>query len=287
MIDTPFEVHYERAARAISEASALLITAGAGMGVDSGLPDFRGPEGFWRAYPPFRALNLKFEQVSTPKWFHTDPAFAWGFYGHRMMLYRRTVPHAGFALLKKWADAKPLGGFVFTSNVDCAFQKSGFPADRLVECHGTTGLLQCLSQCGAGIFPSDGVEVDVDEVTFRAREPLPTCPRCGGLARPNVLMFGDWDWIGDHTAAQEERLERWLHRVKGEGGKLAVVEMGAGTGVPTVRRTSERVAHMTSGTLVRINLREPEVPSSGIGLPAGALAALTELDRRLSSGEAA
>jgi len=49
-----------QAARAIRQADALLIGAGAGMGVDSGLPDFRGPEGFWRAYPPFRQRGLRF-----------------------------------------------------------------------------------------------------------------------------------------------------------------------------------------------------------------------------------
>ena len=43
----------------INEAEAILITAGAGMGVDSGLPDFRGNEGFWNAYPIAKKLNLK------------------------------------------------------------------------------------------------------------------------------------------------------------------------------------------------------------------------------------
>jgi NAD-dependent SIR2 family protein deacetylase len=50
----------ERAVRAVRDADALLITAGAGMGVDSGLPDFRGNEGFWRAYPPMAKLGIQF-----------------------------------------------------------------------------------------------------------------------------------------------------------------------------------------------------------------------------------
>src|SRR2546421_8973787 len=70
-----------RAAEAIAAADALLIGAGAGMGVDSGLPDFRGPEGFWRAYPLFRARGLRFEQMSNPVWFRQDPTQAWGFFG--------------------------------------------------------------------------------------------------------------------------------------------------------------------------------------------------------------
>ena len=87
--------HIEEAARAITEADALFIGAGAGMGVDSGLPDFRGDEGFWNAYPPFRELNLSVVELANPSWFARDPELAWGFYGHRLHLYRDTDPHAG------------------------------------------------------------------------------------------------------------------------------------------------------------------------------------------------
>src|SRR5512143_2212890 len=93
----------ERAAQSVRRADALLIGAGAGMGVDSGLPDFRGAQGFWRAYPVYEKLGLDFSSMANPRWFTADPAFAWGFYGHRLELYRKTVPHAGFALLERWA----------------------------------------------------------------------------------------------------------------------------------------------------------------------------------------
>src|SRR3954467_15172294 len=102
-----------RAAEAIAGADALLIGAGAGMGVDSGLPDFRGPQGFWRAYPPYARLGLGFVELANPRWFRDDPALAWGFYGHRLGLYRRTVPHPGFALLRNWVERMPRGGFVY------------------------------------------------------------------------------------------------------------------------------------------------------------------------------
>ena len=79
----------QQAARAIAEADALYITSGAGMGVDSGLPDFRGTEGFWRAYPAIGRLKIRFEEMANPSWFQRDPGLAWGFYGHRLNLYRR------------------------------------------------------------------------------------------------------------------------------------------------------------------------------------------------------
>ena len=63
----------ERAADALDAADAILVGAGAGMGVDSGLPDFRGTEGFWRAYPPFARLGLRFEELANPQWFDRDP----------------------------------------------------------------------------------------------------------------------------------------------------------------------------------------------------------------------
>ena len=78
------------AAEIIANAKGLLITADAGMGVDSGLPDFRGPEGFWRAYPAYRRLGLVFANLASPRHFRHDPALAWGFNGHRLHLYRDT-----------------------------------------------------------------------------------------------------------------------------------------------------------------------------------------------------
>src|SRR5437879_3682777 len=103
------------------------------MGVDSGLPDFRGREGFWQAYPPFRRLGLDFASLANPRWFAEDPALAWGFYGHRMVLYRQTAPHEGFSVLHRWACRTKRGGFVFTSNVDGHFQRAGFGAEQIVE----------------------------------------------------------------------------------------------------------------------------------------------------------
>lgn len=269
---------YDAAAARLRAARAILVTAGAGMGVDSGLPDFRGDEGFWRAYPPFRALRLSFVDLAQPRWFHDDPELAWGFYGHRLELYRRTTPHAGFAHLLAWTRRAPAGGFVFTSNVDGQFQRAGFDGERLVECHGALSHLQCLRGCGAGIVPADGVTIDVDAASFRARPPLPRCPGCGGLARPNVLMFGDWDWLGDRTEAQEARMTTWLRGVPAR--ELVVLECGAGTAVPTVRRLGDSLAR-AGATLVRVNVREPDAPPGAIALPVGAREACERIAARL------
>jgi NAD-dependent SIR2 family protein deacetylase len=264
------------AARAIREADALVATAGAGMGVDSGLPDFRGPEGFWRAYPAYRAAGLRFEEMANPRHFASDPELGWGFYGHRLALYRRTPPHDGFGVLRRWAARLPRGAFAFTSNVDGHFQRAGWPAERIVECHGSLEHLQCTRDCGLGIFPAGGLVIDVDPATARARGALPRCPRCGALARPNVLMFADPFWDERRTAEQEERLRGFLAPLLAARARLVVVECGAGSAVPTVRAFGERLAR-SGAALVRINPREPEGPAGTIGLALGARQALQAL----------
>jgi NAD-dependent SIR2 family protein deacetylase len=271
----------EQAARAVADAEALIIGAGAGMGVDSGLPDFRGNEGFWNAYPPYKHLGLSFVQMANPDWFTNDPALAWGFYGHRMNLYRLTQPHEGFQILLRWANRMKAGAAVYTSNVDGAFQKSGFDPDSVLEVHGSCHWMQCLKRCGSGLFPSDSVcpgDVIVDPATARAADPLPKCPKCGGLARPNILMFNDDGWDERRSFEQEQRLGRWLRALPART-RVAVVECGAGKAIPTVRHFCESMASRYRGTLVRINVRESDGPGDHVGLALGALAALREMDR--------
>ena len=113
-------------------------------GVDSGLPDFRGNEGFWRASPALAQARLDFASIASPAAFRSAPELAWGFYGHRLALYRRTVPHAGFGQLQRWGARMQQGLSVFTSNVDGQFQIAGYSADAVHECHGSIHHLQCL-----------------------------------------------------------------------------------------------------------------------------------------------
>jgi NAD-dependent SIR2 family protein deacetylase len=271
----------DRATQAIATADALLIGAGAGIGVDSGLPDFRGKEGFWRAYPPYHQLGLDFVALANPRWFAEDAGLAWGFYGHRMGLYRKTSPHEGFSILHRWASRMNRGGFVFTSNVDGQFQRAGFAPERLVEVHGSFDGMQCTSECGVGVFPGESFEVEIDPESMRAIHPLPSCPRCGALARPNILMFGDWGWDSARTEIQMRRLGSWIESL--DDARLVVIECGAGQAIPTVRVTCQNIARQHGGTLVRINPREPDVPAGHVSLSLGALGALRALDARLNA----
>jgi len=276
------EEDLRRASEIIEEAGALFICAGAGIGVDSGLPDFRGNEGFWRAYPPIARLGKSFVEMANPVWFQQNPKLAWAFYGHRLNLYRRTTPHKGFRQLLQMGEQKPGGYFVFTSNVDGQFQKGGYSAGQIEECHGSIHYFQCVRPCSDNIWDARNIEVLVKEDIFEALEPLPRCKNCGSLARPNVLMFGDWAWIAARTLSQRKRLASWLETISMKNYPLAVVEIGAGEAVPTVRNQTEHAIRKCKARLIRINPRDYQVPDKRhVSLSIGGAEAVNGIFRRL------
>ncbi|SUO95327.1 SIR2 family NAD-dependent protein deacylase [Suttonella ornithocola] len=268
-----------RAADYIRQADALLITAGAGMSVNSGLPDFRGDNGFWRAFPPLEKLGKSFVQMATPDLFYKEPTLAWGFYGWRLNAYRNTIPHEGFRILKAWSEKMKYGAFVYTSNVDGQFQKTGFDSERVVECHGSIHHLQCCLPCDKEIWSADKFFPSVNERNCTLISPLPACPHCGGMVRPNILMFNDGKWLPHRMFDQEKRFSHWIREVE----NLVIIELGAGTVIPTVRNFSQSYSEHFKAPLVRINTTNEQVKQAqDIGLPFGALEALQQMDNLVS-----
>lgn len=267
----------QEAIQLVKEADALIVTAGAGMGVDSGLPDFRGNEGFWKAYPPMKKIGASFIDMANPDWFESRPEVAWGFYGHRLNLYRRTEPHEGYRMLLEIGKRKPGGVFVFTSNVDGHFQKAGFNHNQIEEAHGSIHHFQCIYPCKNSIWDASQEQVDVDERTFKAAPPLPRCIHCGEVARPNILMFGDMAWLPERSSEQGHRFQQWLEDRKQAGQRIAIIEIGAGKAVPTVRMQSQQTAKNYNGSLIRINPRDADGPRGTISISTGALAGISAI----------
>lgn len=277
MPNNPIE-DISRAAQLIRDADSLIITAGAGMGVDSGMPDFRGNEGLWNAYPALGKARIAFTSMASPDAFMQNPELAWGFYAHRLLMYRRTNPHHGFHILKHWGEKMTHGYNVFTSNVDGQFQKAGFDPNTINECHGSIHYLQCMKPCSDAIWEADALQPTVDDEACLITSPIPTCPNCGGMARPNILMFGDWHWNAGMQDVQSSRMRRWLGKVR----QPVCIELGAGTAVPTVRRFSQIMCDQLGGHLIRLNIREPEVDrAQDVGIPVGALSGLEAIAEAL------
>jgi len=89
---------------------------------------------------------------------------------------------------------------------------------------------------------------------------IPLCPDCGGVARPNILMFDDWYWKSRRTDKQEMRYNVWSKNVLKKLKKLVIIEIGAGTKIATIKSFGDVLAkrHMQA-TLIRINPVESEV----------------------------
>lgn len=270
------ELSLQQACKWLNEADGLLITAGAGMGVDSGLPDFRGNEGFWNAYPALGKQHLSFTDIANASNFASAPQLAWGFYGHRLQLYRNTEPHAGFQILRNWSNRFSQGAFVVTSNVDGQFQRAGFDPNRIVEIHGSIHHLQCLLPCSDNIWSANALQPQVDADSCLLRTPLPRCPACDGIARPNILMFDDWHWLDHRTEQQRAHLKEWLERTR----QPLVIELGAGQAIPSIRRYGERFGW----AVIRINPRDAEANTHNqIALPMTALQGLQAIAAKLAT----
>ncbi|WP_044470427.1 SIR2 family NAD-dependent protein deacylase [Mannheimia massilioguelmaensis] len=268
------------AAELIRQADGILITAGAGMSVDSGLPDFRSVGGFWNAYPPLKKFNLQFMDIATPKAYQDRPELAKWFFAHRLNQYRQAEPHEGYAILQRWAAEKTHGYFVFTSNVDGHFRKAGFAESRIYECHGTLDRLQCVENCEDLSWWSYGYHPVTDDEQCIVTSQPPTCPHCGGLARQNVLMFNDWTYSEGYQLGKHALLDEWLRKTQ----RPVVIEIGAGKVVPTVRNFSERTAKQKKGGLIRINPIDAGVPKMHfLSLEMGGLEALRAIDALLQA----
>ena len=233
-----FNTTITNASNVINNADAILIIAGAGMGIDSGLPDYRGPNGLWNTWHPAKELKLTYEKISTHEIFLDDPCLGWGFQTYLTKLYNDLDPHDGYYKLLDLATNKFKNNyFVITSNVDSQFLQSGFDEQRLYEVHGTKRLWQCIDKDCNKRSPPWKMDVNnfpkIDNKTLYAQHPLPKCIYCGKLARPNVSFFSDHYFNEKITQKQSKRLLNWIETTKTK--KLVIIEIGCGISEHSIR----------------------------------------------------
>lgn len=138
-------------------------------------------------------------------------------------------------------------------------KNKGFEAKKVYEIHGSIHHLQCTS-CQT-IFPADNYEVNYDPSTFEAKEPLPTCTSCKKIVRPNILMFGDYEFDETRCQKQSANYHDFTNKLK-KDDVIAILEFGAGHAVPTIRHLGEQLLQYNKCDtyLVRVNLRDYDEP---------------------------
>ncbi len=224
----------EQIKQIINNADGILILAGAGMGVDAGIPDFRGKSGLWTAE---KDNFIKF--ASGNAW-HERPLEAWNFYIERFISYQDLKPHRGYYDLKKLLDSLGKDTYVMTSNVDGHFEKSGYDVDKIYTIHGDLKYIQCSSKCCRDIHPMPKFTKLLDDL-----EQAPHCSKCGSVMRPLVMMFNDPWFVTTKIDAQASLCLEWMNTKK----NIVGIEIGAGLAVPSLRIYGEE----RTKTLIRIN----------------------------------
>ena len=302
----PLEARVLAAARAVRGAARLLVVAGAGMSVDSGLPAFRGEGGFYN----FGGAQIAMSDVDL----HPSRGklkVAWAYLSSMLEAFETHEPHVGYAVVVEQLLARVTDGFVFTSNIDGYFRRAGLDDERLYESHGSFDLLQCTSYgtehaCRATVWPREPGEARpslsrraADDALVADLAGVPRCAECGAYARPNIshVTDEDDDVCPERKAPARERLERFLRRADLAAARrrgrraapgLVILEIGAGTSAHSLRVDSELVARRCGATIVRIDPDGAPVPRGGhVSLKLPGLEALTRLAAAIEELDAA
>ncbi len=151
-------------------AGTIVVVTGSGVSAASGVPTFRGRDGLWR--------NFRAEELATPEAFAHDPRTVWEWYDWRRTIIAACRPNAAHEILARWS-ARP-GFTLITQNVDGLHERAG--TANVIRFHGSIWELRCAADCGTAAWEDRRVPLD----------PLPpSCPACGGLARPAVVWYGE------------------------------------------------------------------------------------------------
>ncbi len=171
------------------QGGLIIALTGAGISADSGIPTFRGAQGYWRK----GSRNFRPEELATATAFFADPELVWAWYLHRLGVCRQAQPNPAHAALVRLERARGDDFLLVTQNVDGLHHRAGATTERTYEIHGRIETARCANVCGQPncAMPQEIGPYAKDE-TFRIedREKL-RCAGCGGWLRPHVLWFDE------------------------------------------------------------------------------------------------
>lgn len=173
-----------------AETSPIVLLTGAGISAESGIPTFRGQEGYWTV----GSQNYHSQEMATRSAFGRMPDEVWAWYLYRRSVCRAAEPNAAHRavaqLEKKLGDRFVL----ITQNVDGLHLRAGNTLERTYQIHGNIDFMRCSSECSPQLFPMPaGIDLSWEKGRRMtdAERSLLVCPRCGALSRPHVLWFDE------------------------------------------------------------------------------------------------
>jgi len=201
----------------------VLALTGAGISAESGIPTFRGKEGFWvvgsRNYMP--------QEMATREMFDVAPAEVWRWYLYRFGVCRTANPNAGHAALVELDRALGDRFHLVTQNIDGLHLRAGSTPERTYCIHGDAAFVRCSEGCTPELLPMPDMGPRGGQTPFTAadRERL-TCPGCGSWLRPHVL------WFDEYYDEQYYRMQSAL-RAADRADLLLVVGTSGATNLPS------------------------------------------------------
>lgn len=250
----------EKAKQIIEESDVVVLLTGAGMSADSGLDTFRSTT---NSRNIIKKKGVSYAELTTEYAFEKKNKLAWTFHGQRFNSYSKATPHSGYSKLLKLMQSKK-DHFVVTSNIDSAHHKAGFK--NVYEIHGRLKKFQCLD-CHLIWEAPKNTYFDIDMVSYSLKNEVPKC-ECGGLTRPNVMFFGyDKGFNTIETKQQAKQFTEFMQKYDKGNHKIALIEIGAGESVPTIRNMSEFIHEKVPGaTLIRINPTDIWAPDERVSV---------------------
>ena len=233
---------------ALSAAAArpgkVLALTGAGVSAESGIPTFRGKEGYWT----IGAHEYHPQELATYEAFSAMPWSVWAWYLYRRGVCRRAEPNAAHTALVRLARALPDRFALVTQNVDGLHRRAGSPDAQTFPIHGDITLMRCARDCTLDRFAiPDGVaDLDKGEDVPPAAKALLVCPRCGEMARPHVLWF-------DESYDEPRFFLDTVRRLATQATLLVVAGTSAQTNLPWQVVT---LAARAGATIVDVNVED-------------------------------
>ncbi len=167
----------------------LVVLTGAGLSAASGIPTFRGDEGYWRS----GSANYHPQELATRQAFQRMPETVWAWYIYRKSVCNRAEPNAGHLILADWDRRFADRFLLITQNVDGLHLRAGHHRARTYQVHGNIDYMRCWQDCSADLTPIPsqvGTVAQGERLSENQMEAL-RCPRCGAQARPHVLWFDE------------------------------------------------------------------------------------------------
>jgi NAD-dependent deacetylase len=171
-------------------AGGLVVAlTGAGISAESGIPTFRGKDGYWTVgstvYHP--------QELATQAAFRRIPIDVWQWYLYRRTVCRRAQPNPAHHALVRLEQGLGDRFRLITQNVDGLHLRAGQSPGRTYQIHGNIDFMRCADDCSPDLTPIPDVldEIEAGQALTEAQEALLVCPRCQGRARPHVLWFDE------------------------------------------------------------------------------------------------